>query len=113
MTIYYLDSTSFTNSGDESIADWDSKGKHTVLLVHAEWCGYCKKTVPEFKNAANQTDSVNFALLEDVDLKKMSKPLPVRGFPSFFLIDKDSGKLSKLEGFPRDTNGMLNAVNNM
>ena len=113
MTIYYLDSDSFTVSGDESIADWDSEGKHTILLVHAEWCGYCKKTVPEFKKAAEQTDSVNFAMLDDVELKKMSKPLPVRGFPSFFLIDKDSGKLSKLEGFPRDASGIVDKANSM
>lgn len=110
MAVYHLKSDSFTVSGGEAVADWDSEGKHTILLVHAEWCGYCKQTVPEFKNAAELVSSVNFALLEDVELKKMTKPLPVRGFPTFFLVDKDTGKISKLDGFPRKSAEMVEAA---
>ena len=79
MAVYHLKSDSFTVSGGEAVADWDSEGKHTILLAHAEWCGYCKQTVPDFEKAAVVVSSVNFALLEVVELQVMAKPRAVRG----------------------------------
>jgi thiol-disulfide isomerase/thioredoxin len=113
MTVYHLDSKSFKVRDGEVVADWDGEGEHTVLLAHAAWCGYCKKTVPEFIKAAEQYNSVAFALIDDVELKKMSKSLPVSGFPSFFLVNKDDGAISKLDGFPREAAGMIDALKNM
>lgn len=108
MSLYHVKPTSIEAHGDEFHALWDSEGKHTILFVHADWCGHCKNTMPAFRSAATDPSvkSFNFALLSDTELAKMKKPLPVAGFPSFFMIDKDTGLLSAVN-FPREKTQML------
>lgn len=111
MSVYHLSAKSFSVSNGEVLADFYTEGKvDTILFVHAKWCGYCKKTSPEFVKASKLTSKVKFAMLEDVELKQMGKPLPVSGFPSFFRIDGKTGKISKLDRFPRVAEEMLNAI---
>jgi thiol-disulfide isomerase/thioredoxin len=111
MSVYHLSSSSFTVAGGETVAAFHTEAD-TILFIHAKWCGYCKQAVPEFKKAAIAVgdSGVKFAMLEDVELKKMEKPLPVRGFPSFFRIDGKTGKITALDGFPRTADAMLKAI---
>jgi thiol-disulfide isomerase/thioredoxin len=104
--MYHLNSDSCVKTPAGHMCKWLSD-KHTILFVHAKWCGYCKRTMPEFVAASKTVTSIHFALLEDVDLKKMSDPLPVSGFPTFFLINKDTGIITVVPNFPRDTEGMI------
>jgi len=111
MSVFHLSSSSFTVVDGKTVATFQTEAD-TILFVHAEWCGYCKQATPEFKKAAITVgdSGVKFAMLEDVELKKMEKPLPVRGFPSFFRIDGSTGEITPLDGFPRTADAMLKAI---
>ena len=112
MTVYHLKSTSIVKDSNGNHAGTWVSDKHTILFVHAKWCGYCKRTMPEFMEAAKMSSAVNFALVEDVVLKEMSQPLSVRGFPTFFLIDKDTGMVKEVN-FPRERNEMIAFINKL
>lgn len=109
MSIYHLSSSAFTVSDGEIISDFESE-HDVILFVHAKWCGYCRRTTPEFKKAAERVGNIKFAMFEDVELKKMSKALPVRGFPTFFRIEAMTGKITPLDGFPRVADQMVEAL---
>lgn len=109
--LYNLSSKAIQHDGTVHGQSWDVDGKSTIVFVHADWCGYCKRTMPEFVKASGSIDKVRFALLSDVELKKMENPLQVTGFPSFFLLD-ESGKLSPSQ-FPREYEDMVKFIDNM
>jgi len=89
---------------------WVADGKSTILFVYAEWCGYCKKTMPEFIKASSM-QKVRFAVMSDDEVAKMENPLQVNGYPSFFLID-GNGVMSSIR-FPREHSEMVKFVNQM
>lgn len=96
--------------GKSHSQSWVIDGKSTILFVHAEWCGYCKKTMPEFVKVSSM-EKVRFAILSDVELGMMENPLKVNGYPSFFLFD-GKGKMSPIQ-FPREYSEMVKFVNKM
>ncbi len=94
----------------------DYKGKVTVLMFWATWCGYCRLAIPgiqqiyeKYKGRDVQVLSINMQESEDVDpvayLKTVNADFPVlmkgektadsyniRGVPGFYVIDQ-SGKV--------------------
>ena len=72
-----------------------------VSLVHAEWCGYCKKALPEWnkvKGDHHGKDINGFKMhMEDFEEKKdahligKGKKFEVDGFPTFFLTQVKDG----------------------
>ena len=71
-----------------------------VVMVHAPWCGYCKKFLPTFQAAADGMRNIVFAdVAESGDHqykegsgKETVGKLGVRGFPTLLLFNKQ-GKL--------------------
>lgn len=110
MSIYDLSSGAIVLHDGKYRAAWNSN-KPTIVFIHAKWCGYCKRTMPEFIAASGMTSSVAFATLEDVVLKEMKNPIPVSGFPTFFKVGSD-GVLVKID-FPREKSEMIKFINNM
>lgn len=110
MTITDLNSKSIVWYDNNHRCAWKSS-KSTILFVHAKWCGYCKKAMPEFIAASNLSSKVHFAMMEDTIMKDMETPLPISGFPTFFMID-GTGKLTKIN-FPRDKDGMIAYINSL
>lgn len=110
MTIVDLSAASIVWDGNNHRCAWKSS-KPTILFVHAKWCGYCKQAMPEFVAASNSSSKVYFATMEDVILKDMETPLPVSGFPTFFMVD-GTGKITKIN-FPRDKDGMIAYINSL
>lgn len=78
-------------------ATQDSNKKTVIVLIHADWCGHCKRLEPEWKTMKESLDNnvnqhIIFEEIESADLDKKlplvsktylnGKPLEYRGFPT-------------------------------
>ena len=69
------------------------KGKMGMIMIGAEWCGFCKMLKPEwarFKKFAG--DRFIVAAVDAVKHKSIAKKLDIHGFPTIFKVS--NGKLS-------------------
>ena len=79
------------------VANADSNKKAVVVLIHADWCGHCKRLEPEWKSMKESLDNnvkqnVIFEEIESAELDAKlpmvsktymhGKPLEYRGFPT-------------------------------
>ena len=63
---------------------------HRVTLVHADWCGYCKKAKPEWDKlvSENKFNNVELRDIKDTDKEEIGKYKgKVKGFPTFVVED--------------------------
>ena len=69
----------------------NNNGKnYRVTLVHAKWCGYCKKAKPEWDKLVSNNNFNNVELrdIEDTNKEEMAKYKgKVKGFPTFVVED--------------------------
>lgn len=83
------------------VANADSNKKVVVVLIHAKWCGHCKRLEPEWNSMKDSLDNnanqnVIFEEIESEELDKKlplvsktymnGKPLEYRGFPTIGTI---------------------------
>jgi thiol-disulfide isomerase/thioredoxin len=97
------------------------KGRVTVILVYADWCGHCHHFMPHFDKAANnpnrsvQAAKINETMLADVN-KALTKnnhaatPIHVDGYPSVILVDNQGKKITDVEPV-KDTAAMTKVMN--
>lgn len=72
-------------------------GKAGMLLVKADYCGYCKNFIPMYKQLSNQFSNLHFLYLdkEYIDNYEVKKAIgEVSQFPTILLFNKD-GKFIK------------------
>jgi len=77
----------------------DNKSKPKVILLKAEWCGYCKKFKPEWEiltNNNNLNNKVEFITLDSEKDKEEINKYKIQGFPTI-LINKNN-KITSYEG---------------
>ena len=77
----------------------------SVIICKAEWCGHCKKSLPDFKNAVSKGDG-KIMLVNGDDEPELTKKYKVDGFPT---IMKGSGEIHT---GGRDTSSILNFATN-
>ena len=68
--------------------------KFRITLVHAKWCGFCKKAKPEWDKlvAENPFPNVELRDIEDTNKEELAKYKgKVKGFPTFIVEDMSSG----------------------
>ena len=95
----FNDSIKTTNADAKN----DSITKDTVLIFYAPWCGHCKRSMGEFKDAVSQANGkVMMINSDDPDSKELIEKYNVNGFPT---IMKASGE--KYTG-PRTSSGIIN-----
>ena len=64
-------------------AKTDSIADDTVLIFFAPWCGHCKKSMGEFKEAATQgSGKIMLISSEDPESKNLMQKYSVGGFPT-------------------------------
>lgn len=93
------------------------KGNPGIILVHANWCGYCVKFMPTYKKIAAQLnqegDSFACLAIESEELKKdngaVSNALSIEGFPTLFWVAQDGKVLGQYKG-DRDPNTILTQI---
>jgi thiol-disulfide isomerase/thioredoxin len=83
------------------------KGRKSLLLLHMEGCGHCKKLMPEWDKFTqmNNTSIVTKAVEKDDD-RALVKRYGVEGFPTILLLDSNGKKLDTYDG-DRNAQGLL------
>jgi thiol-disulfide isomerase/thioredoxin len=92
-------------------------GNPGIILIHAHWCGHCKRFMPTYQKIATQLNQAgeSFACLaiENEELKKdngaVSNALNIEGFPTMYWVDQNGKVLGQYKG-DRDPNSILTQV---
>jgi len=89
-----------------------------MLLIHAEWCGYCKRFMPLFQNL-NKKIGNNFSCvaIENSELENshnLSNALNFKYFPTIKFFDQ-YGKIIDTypDNLPRDEENLLQYICNV
>ena len=76
----------------------NKEGKKGLVMIYAEWCGYCKLLAPIWKKFINKyKNKYTIRALNSegsINNKMILEKLGVQGFPTIKYINKD-GKISK------------------
>lgn len=83
----------------------------TLLLLHMNGCGHCKKMLPEwskFERNNSNTGLVTKSVELDED-PSLAKRYKVQGFPTILLLDENGEKIETYEG-ERTTAGLTEYV---
>jgi len=92
-------------------------GNPGIVLIHAHWCGHCKRFMPTYQKIAAQLnqagDSFACLAIESEELKKdngaVSNALNIEGFPTLNWVDQNGKVLGQYKG-DRDPNSILTQV---
>lgn len=82
----------------------NSKG-YSVLLIKAEWCGFCHRYLPEFESQSQKYKKVNFVYIEQTDEERLlnqwaelaNPAYAINGFPTVVLYDKKGDPLKIID----------------
>jgi thiol-disulfide isomerase/thioredoxin len=75
--------------------------KKSLTLYYAEWCGYCKKLMPEWKKLGSAYKNIKIKAIEE----KKNKSFPVNSYPT--IIFRNGNKMEKYEGL-RTKSALIN-----
>lgn len=121
LTVLYLTLSSFFNITNAAVnkkpSDYNigtsyalavNSNKPAIVLVYADWCGYCKKFMPYFETFYKQYNTkYNFSMVNADTNKSLTNQLNVGGFPTVFIIDqKFNQKIHIPNEYYYDTNAM-------
>jgi len=88
-----------STSTSEGSSKTDAIRDDTVLVFYAPWCGHCKKSMNDFKDAESKGNGkVMLINSDDPDNSEIMKKYKVQGFPTIMKGDKKSyngGRTSK------------------
>jgi len=107
----YLEISDFNSDG--TLRDLVGKGKCVVVMVQANYCGYCTVAKPEYEKVAKSTNKVIFATVcidgnpEEKQVSKFIKEWDKshKGVPSYFGFDKH-GKFKEVHKGGRDSKSL-------
>jgi thiol-disulfide isomerase/thioredoxin len=78
---------------NRSIEGFEDKTK-SLVICKAEWCGHCKKAMPEFKKllaaspiTLNDGTKATVKILDDKENKSEINKYGVKGFPTVLIVD--------------------------
>ena len=65
------------------------KEEYVVIVVHTEWCGFCKKFAPVFEEVSKEHGKQYvFAKLDAQLNEELAKEFKVNGFPTILFMKK-------------------------
>ena len=94
---------------DKDPPPFQGNKKETLLLIHAEWCGHCKKLMPDWKSFANNYKqqksgpNIGVATLNEAKMKEnvseeIVKDWDVQSFPTILVVDEHYKKVAVYDG---------------
>lgn len=80
----------------------NNNGKVSILLIHAEWCGWCKKFLPDYEKLNSILgDSVNCYKIEEQQLKsntEAAQGLKFKSYPTIKFVDQNGKVIRDFNG---------------
>ena len=81
-----------------------------LLMVKADWCGHCKRALPELQLAAKMLGkSFTIYMIDSDENPDFMKRSNVIGFPTIFNVNKD-GSLGEKFNDTRDSTNILKFI---
>mgnify|MGYP006292651437 CR=1 FL=1 len=84
----------------------EEEGKHVLLYLNADWCGYCRKLEAEIFTDPEVIDELGDAFVwvkldgdKDPDGQRFKNKFNVRGYPAVFILDSDENELDRIAGY--------------
>jgi thiol-disulfide isomerase/thioredoxin len=71
--------------GSIALETFDNQDKPSFVMYYAEWCGHCKRTMPEFEKLKdNYKGSIKIIAInsEDAQYAELIKTQEIKGFPT-------------------------------
>lgn len=102
--------------------DWDGVLENTqkadtafMLMVHADWCGACKRAMPAYVQAAERSDKTVFlaieeSLIPDDASTRFEWMANIRGYPTFLYFKQRSSDPPVVYSGPRTPEAFLSYV---
>lgn len=90
--------------------------KSVSVMLHVQWCGACKRTLPQFAEASSRLSSVAMAAIDVTDDSAFIQSLEITGFPALRVLPKnfppDTPFIQWLTVpyYSRDANGIVNFI---
>lgn len=70
-----------------------------MVIIKADWCGYCQRALPELNKVSNLTGSGYPIFKIDADKNKnLVNSMGVQGYPTIFFINKSGTVAEKYNG---------------
>ena len=62
-----------------------------IVLIKADWCGYCKEFIPEFIKLKNKmkNEKINFHIIDANDVKNYSILPKIKKYPTILFYNKN------------------------
>lgn len=87
----------------------DKKGGG-LIIVKADWCGHCRRALPELEQVSRLTGDMFPIYKLDADANKKSvDSMGVMGYPTIFFIETD-GRISKQYTKERSTRAIVDEI---
>ena len=79
--------------GSFQLEAFENSNSPAFVVVYAEWCGHCKRFMPEYKQLMNKYDKINGVKLYALDSeapehKEVIQKMNVQGFPTIRFYPK-------------------------
>lgn len=84
----------------------------SMLLIHAEWCGFCKQFLPTYKQMAAKLKNKGYTLhaIEDTYINKdLGQALNFKGYPTIKYLDAN-GYIVETHSGERSEKAILNKI---
>ena len=106
LAIQYLKSKAKLTALDMSTSPVKRISDDVVIIFYAPWCGFCKRSMPHFKEAVEKSGGkITMLSSEEPGTKDLMTKYNIKSFPT---IIKGSGEIYKGS---RDTNSILEFAN--
>lgn len=108
-----LQTTSFIKT-DGRLRLKNTIGEPGMLLIHAEWCGHCKRFLPIYQQLNQKLNHTRVAFplfsIEDKSITpELSTSLDFQGYPTLKFVDKHGFLIEEYNG-DRDMGSLLNKI---
>lgn len=77
----------------------DARDTGGMVMVKADWCGHCKRALPELEKVSSLTGAAFPIYKIDADKnKELTSAMGVNGFPTILFVERDGKISTKYEG---------------
>ena len=86
--------------GNINLEAFDNQNKPTLVFFYAEWCGHCKRCMPEVEKLKQENlDGVEIVAIDSDKNPEMIKEHNVQGFPTIRMYPQGLANKTNFENF--------------